>query len=73
KNVHWKSLVNFYRERIPGNKDSRYDFTVYPLDKYNDKIANEHGMQSAENMDMTKKHMERITNEIIDKEFLKSN
>ncbi|KAB2177141.1 CapA family protein [Staphylococcus epidermidis] len=73
KNVHWKSLVNFYRERIPGNKDSRYDFTVYPLDKYNDKIANEHGMQSGENKDMTKEHMERITNEIIDKEFLKSN
>ena len=46
KNVHWKSLVNYYRERIPGNKDSRYDFTVYPLDKYNDKMANEHGMQS---------------------------
>ena len=73
KNVHWKSLVNYYKERIPGNKDSRYDFTVYPLDKYNDKIANEHGMQSGENKDMTKEHMERITNEIIDKEFLKSN
>ena len=30
-------------------------------------------MQSGENKDMTKEHMERITNEIIDKEFLKSN
>ncbi|QKQ06037.1 CapA family protein [Staphylococcus saprophyticus] len=72
KNVHWKSLVNYYKESIPGNKNSRYDFTVYPLNNYTENMASKHGMQYGENKDMSKKHLRNITKKVIDPEFLDS-
>ena len=54
----------------PTNKDTRHDFEVYNLDDYNEKLAQQHGLINDKKSQWDIKHLQDITKDVIDSEYL---
>lgn len=70
ENVKWTSMVNHYQQWDPTNKDTRHDFEVYNLDDYNEKLAQQHGLRNDKRSQWDIKHLQDITKDVIDSEYL---
>lgn len=68
--VKWRSIVNHYEMSDPYNENTRKNFKVYMLDKYNNDLAAKHGIQYQKEAKMTKQQLQNTTKKVIDKEFL---
>lgn len=67
--VEWKPLVIHYEKEVPGNLESRTDFSVHYLEDYTDEMAAEHGLANYEENTIDPDYFEGIAEEVIDEEF----
>ncbi len=70
EHVSWTSMVNHYEQANPYNKNTREHFQVYNLDDYNDQLAQKHGLQYDPQSEWNVHHLQDITKQVIDDEYL---
>ncbi len=70
KNVKWQSLITHYEIANPLDDNTRHSFKMYPLKRYDDKLAKRHALSYDDENDVTKERLETITKDVIDKQYL---
>ncbi|MBI5972984.1 CapA family protein [Staphylococcus caledonicus] len=70
ENVTWTSMVNHYEQAVPTDKRTRHHFNIYNLDDYNNKLAQQHGLNSDAKSQWNIKHLQDITKDVIDDQYL---
>lgn len=69
--VVWKPLMIHYELDVPGDLESRTDFSVHYLEDYTEEIASKHGLYDDPDNTIDPKYYEDIVAEVIDEEFRK--
>lgn len=70
EHVKWTSMVNHYQQWDETDKDTRHDFEVYNLDDYNEDLAQQHGLRHDNKSQWNLKHLQDITKDVIDSDYL---
>ncbi|MBU0438189.1 CapA family protein [Staphylococcus succinus] len=69
-NVKWRSIVNHYETQNQRLGSLKKNFELYMLDDYTNDLAKKHGVQYQDDSHMSKTHLNEITKNVIDDEFL---